>query len=205
MAQLIQVNPYAPEPWLVKQVVAAIDGGAVLILPTDTVYAIVCSIENKRALETIYRIKSAAPGKPLSVLFSDLSTITDYTRGIPNNAFRIMKRTLPGPYTYILEASKRMPPGALEKRTTIGVRIPDHPVALAVLRELSAPLLATSVTHEDDHVIDDPIELSQRLGRDVGYVVDAGAIYPQPSTVIDFTGVDPVVIREGKGSLDRFR
>ena len=205
MAELIQVNPYAPEPWLIKQVVDAVNRGKVVILPTDTVYAIVCSVDSKKALETIYKIKNATSGKPLSVLFPDLSTITDYTRGIPNAAFRVMKRTLPGPYTYILEASKRLPPGALEKRTTIGVRIPDHPVALAVLRELSHPLMATSVTHEDDQVLDDPIELSQRLGRDTDYVVDAGAIYPQPSTIIDFTGPEPVVVREGKGSLDLFR
>lgn len=205
MAELIQLNPYAPEPWMVRRVVAAISDGAVLILPTDTVYAIVCSIEHKGALETIYKIKNATSGKPLSVLFPDLSSITDYTRGIPNAAFRVMKRTLPGPYTYILEASKRLPPGALEKRTTIGCRMPDHPVALAVLRELATPLMATSVTHDEDNVIDDPIELSTRLGKDVDYVVDAGAIYPQPSTIIDFTGPDPVVIREGKGSLDLFR
>lgn len=206
MAELIGMNPYHPEAWLIKQAAATIRNGGLAVIPTDTVYAIVGSVEDSGAPGRLYRLKGVDASdlkKPLSVIFPDLSAVADYTRGIPNAAYRSMKRALPGPYTFILSANKRMPAAALQKRKTIGIRIPDHPVCLALLEELQIPLIATSVVHADDEdPLDDPVEISVRLGRDVALVVDVGPLLPEPSTVIDFTGREPEVLREGKGSLD---
>jgi tRNA threonylcarbamoyl adenosine modification protein (Sua5/YciO/YrdC/YwlC family) len=206
LAQLITMNPYHPEDWLIAQAAEAIRKGAIAVIPTDTIYAIVGSVESREALKRLYRLKgveSNDPKKPLSVLVADLAAISDYTRGIPHYAFRMVRRALPGPYTFILEASKRIPSGALQGRKTIGVRIPDHPVTLAILRAVGVPLLATSVVHvEPENPHDDPVEISTHLGRDLDLVVDVGPIYPEPSTVVDLTGDEPVVLREGKGPID---
>lgn len=206
MAELISVNPYQPEQWLIGQAAAAIASGGVAVIPTDTVYAIVASANSATAAKTLYRLKGpagTAAGKPLSALFPDLSMVSEYTRGLPNMAYKTMKRALPGPYTFILTASKRLPAAALQGRKTIGVRIPEHPVARALLDALDGPLLSTSVYHHPgDDPMDDPIEISTRFGREVGLVVDGGPIFPEPSTVIDFSSGEAVVLREGKGSLD---
>ena len=176
------------------------------MIPTDTVYAIVCSAERPRGAQSLYRLKGpagTAAGKPLSVLFHDLSTVAEYTRGIPNIAYKVMKRVLPGPYTLILSASKRLPSAALQGRKTIGVRIPGNEVTLALLRALGEPLLSTSVYHyEGDDPMDDPIEISTRFGPDVDLVLDAGPILPEPSTVLDLSDGSVTVLREGKGPLE---
>lgn len=206
MAELISVNPYFPEPWLMGQAAEILRKGGVAVIPTDTVYSIVCSVERKNAGETLYRLKGpagSAAGKPLSVIFSDLSGVSAYTRGLPNMAFKSMKRALPGPFTFILTASKRIPSAALQGRKTIGVRIPAHPVTQELLRQLDTPLLCTSVYHfPGDGPLDDPIEISTRFGQDVDLVLDAGPIFPEPSTVVDFSSGEVVVLREGKGDLD---
>ncbi len=206
MAELISVNPYAPEEWLLAQAAQSLRKGGVAVIPTDTVYAIVCTLEKRKAAEQLYRLKGpagSAAGKPLSVLFSDLGDVAPYTRGIPNTAYRAMKRALPGPFTFILAASKQIPSAALQRRKTIGIRIPSHLAAQELLRQLGEPLLCTSVYHNPgDDPLDDPIEISTRFGNDVDLVVDAGPIFPEPSTVVDLSDGDVVVLREGKGDLN---
>jgi tRNA threonylcarbamoyl adenosine modification protein (Sua5/YciO/YrdC/YwlC family) len=206
MASLISVNPHYPEPYLIGQAADEIRKGGIAVIPTDTVYAIVCSAERPRGAQSLYRLKGpagTAAGKPLSVLFHDLSTVAEYTRGIPNIAYKVMKRVLPGPYTLILSASKRLPSAALQGRKTIGVRIPGNEVTLALLKALGEPLLSTSVYHyEGDDPMDDPIEISTRFGPDVDLVLDAGPILPEPSTVLDLSDGSVTVLREGKGPLE---
>jgi len=206
VAELISVNPYSPEEWILKDAAAELRKGGIAVIPTDTVYAIVCSVDRKNAGEALYRLKGpsgSAIGKPLSVIFKDLSSVSEYTRGLPNHAYKSMKRALPGPYTFILTASKRIPSAALQGRKTIGVRIPAHPVTRALMEMLDSPLLCTSVYHQPgDMPMDDPIEISTRFGSDVGWVVDAGPIFPEPSTVVDLSSGQVEVLREGKGSLD---
>ncbi len=206
MAALISVNPHYPEPYLIAQAADAIRKGGVAVIPTDTVYAIVCSAERPKGAQCLYRLKGpsgTAAGKPLSVLFHDLSTVSEYTRGLPNIAYKVMKRVLPGPYTLILSASKRLPSAALQGRKTIGVRIPDNEVTQALLLALGQPLLSTSVYHQEgDDPMDDPIEISTRFRHEVDLVLDAGPILPEPSTVLDLSDGDVTVLREGKGSLE---
>ena len=205
VAELVSVNPYSPDAWALREVAQGLARGDVAVIPTDTVYTIVCSVDKRKAGETLYRLKGpsgSAAGKPLSVLFRDLSEVADYTRGLPNIAFKSMKRALPGPFTFILRASKRIPSAALQGRKTIGVRIPDHPVTREMMILLDAPLLCTSVYHmPGDMPLDDPIEISSRFGNDVDWVVDAGPIYPEPSTVVDLSGGSVEILREGKGEL----
>lgn len=204
MADLLSINPYALDSKAIRQAAQKISGGGVAVVPTDTVYAIVCGVDDRNAAQKIYRIKgleSSDITKPLSVLCCDLASVSEYTRGMSNSAYRVMRRVLPGPYTFILNASKRIPAAALQGRKTIGIRIPDHPVVLALLRELNSPLLATSVVHDDDSLLDDPVAISVRLGRDVDLVVDAGPIFPEPSTIIDYTSGEAVILRTGKGSI----
>ncbi|NUN14817.1 MAG: threonylcarbamoyl-AMP synthase [Myxococcales bacterium] len=206
MADLLSINPYALDSHAIRQAAQKITNGGVAVVPTDTVYAIVCGVDDRNAAQKLYRIKGLEANditKPLSVLCYDLASVSEYTRGMPNSAYRIMRRVLPGPYTFILNASKRIPAAALQGRKTIGIRIPDHPVILALLRELNSPLLATSVVHDDvDSLLDDPVAISVRLGRDVDLVVDAGPIFPEPSTVIDYTSGEAVILRAGKGSIE---
>jgi len=207
VAELISVNPYSPESHILKDAAKALRKGDIAVIPTDTVYAIVCSVDRKNAGEALYRLKGpsgSAIGKPLSVLFTDLSEVSEFTRGLPNHAYKSMKRALPGPYTFILNASKRIPATALRGRKTIGVRIPDHPVTRALMEMLDSPLLCTSVYHQPgDTPLDDPIEISTRFGNDVDCVVDAGPIFPEPSTVVDLSTGEVIVHREGKGPLER--
>tara|TARA_B100000029_G_C17468457_1_gene921087 strand:- start:161 stop:787 length:627 start_codon:yes stop_codon:yes gene_type:complete len=206
MAELITINPYNPDPRLLSTAARKIRSGGIAVIPTDTTYAIVCCASTRDSIKRLQALKGVASEgnkKPMSVLFSDIATVTEYTMGLSNQVYRAMRRTLPGPYTFILNASSRISAKALKRRKTIGVRIPDNPVTLAILSDIGGPLLSTSVEHTDeDHPLDDPIEICRTLDNAVDLVVDVGPIYPEESTVVDFTENVAVVVREGKGSLD---
>jgi tRNA threonylcarbamoyl adenosine modification protein (Sua5/YciO/YrdC/YwlC family) len=208
MARLISINPYNPDPRLISEIVRELRDGKVVVLPTDTVYSIVCCADKKATVQRLLklkRIEESDDKKPLSVMFRDISMVSDFVSGMSNAVFRTMKRTLPGPYTYILNAPRRIAAAGLKGRATIGVRIPDDPTMLRVLGEFDGPLLGTSVIHEDpDNPLDDPIDISRVLDNLVDLVVDVGPIFPEPSTVVDFTEGYAKVLREGKGSIDFF-
>ncbi len=197
---LIQVDPQQPEHWLLHRAVSMLRDGGVGIIPTDTVYALAVSIYHKDAIRRVYRLKDLDEKKPLAIMVSDFAQAARYTRGIPNHAFKVLKRALPGPYTFIFDASKEIPKLMLrDNRRTIGIRMPDHPVPLALIADLDEPLLVTSFKGPDGDYLSDAVEIEDSMRGKVDFVIDGGPVYPEPSSIVDFTGSEPEVIREGKG------
>lgn len=199
---LLEVDPVEPEHWLLAQVVKILQKGGVVVIPTDTVYGVVCDVTSDVGAERLYCLKGMDPKKTLSILCADLGMAAQYTRGIPNTLFRVVRRKLPGPYTFILPASKELPRIMRKNRKTVGVRIPDCPIALALIEQFGRPLLSTSVRLKPGEWILDPVAVEDTYGDSIDLIIDGGALYPEPSTVIDFSGIDPEVIREGKGVVD---
>jgi len=193
-----------PDQQLIDQVVDILQKGGVIIYPTDTVYGIGCDITKTRAIERIARIKGLKPEKAnMAFICSDLSHLSDYARQVDNNTFRLMKSSLPGPYTFILHASYNVPKILKKNKKTIGIRIPDNNIILEIVRKLERPILTTSL-RENDEIVEystDP-ELIYEEYRDlVDIVIDGGYGGVIPSTVIDCTGDEPEIIREGLGEL----
>jgi tRNA threonylcarbamoyl adenosine modification protein (Sua5/YciO/YrdC/YwlC family) len=198
---LLEIDPYEPEPWLVARAADILSRGGVGVLPTDTVYGLACGIGHADAIARIYALKDLDPRKPLAILVGDMRTVGRYATGVSTPAFRLMKRVLPGPYTFIFEATREVPKIMLRKRKTIGIRIPDNAILLALLAELGEPLLTTSVRTPEDEFVNDPSEIERRYDKRIDLVVDGGRLLPHPSTVIDFSGGEPVLVREGKGDV----
>jgi tRNA threonylcarbamoyl adenosine modification protein (Sua5/YciO/YrdC/YwlC family) len=199
---LLTIDPAEPESWLIGRVVQTLRRGGLAVIPTDTVYALVCPLSNEASTERLYTVKSISPTKRLSILVGDIATASRFTRGIPNPVFRLMKRVLPGPYTLIFQASQEVPRIMLHKRRTVGIRIPDSPIAAAVIEELGEPLLSTSVRNRADEWLLDPAEIEQQLRGEVELVVDGGMLANEPSTVVDLSGPEPVLVRTGKGDVE---
>jgi tRNA threonylcarbamoyl adenosine modification protein (Sua5/YciO/YrdC/YwlC family) len=200
----VQIAPETWDLWRLESVVRSLRDGGLGVIPTDTVYAFVCSITSKKAIERLYSIKKMDERKPLSIICHDFSMVSQYTHGFPNSWFRVARRCLPGPYTFILRANNQIPRLMLRKRRTVGVRIPNDPVCLALLSELDAPLLCSSVRTDNDSFWNVPAAISEAYGNRLDFVVDAGERLAEPSSVIDLTDNDPVVIRQGKGDLEPF-
>ena len=179
-----------------------IKNGGVIVYPTDTIYGLACDVLNKNAVSRIFKIKKVSHQKLLSFIFSDLADVSQWAH-IPNNAFRIMKRSLPGKFTFILPASSDVPKSIMEKRRTIGVRVPDCEVARSLVEELGRPLLSTSVPKGSDDYFTDPDEIAETFKNDIDLILNAGIIPNIPSTVIDFTTDPPEVIREGAGDVSQ--
>lgn len=199
---IVSITPEEPEGWLIGQVANVLRKGGVVVAPTDTVYGLTCCIDQPEAIERVYALKKMDPKKPLAILVPDMAAVGRYARGVGTPAFRVMKRVLPGPFTFIFEASAEVPRIMLRKRRTIGVRMPDHPVIRALLAELDEPLLSTSIRNPDDDFVNDPIEIDSRYGDRIDVVIDSGPLLPIPSTVVDLSTGVPVLIREGKGDVD---
>ena len=199
---LLTIDAQEPEGWLVAQAANVLRRGGVAVIPTDTVYALACCLSAAGAVRRIYDLKDLDPKKPLSLLVDDIAQVSRYTRGFSRATFRAMKRALPGPFTLVFEASSEVPKIMLRKRKTVGIRIPDSPIVLALLAELGEPLISTSVRTSTDEWINDPALLESELGDRVDLVVDGGLLLPEPSTVIDFCGREAVVLRHGKGDVE---
>ena len=198
---LVKIYVQNPSEKELKRVVEALERDGVVIYPTDSVYAFGCSLRSARAIERLRRLRGRSEDS-LSVVFYDIAQVAEYCR-VDNAAFRILKRNLPGPFTFILPASSRVPDKALERRRTIGVRIPSHPVARAVVEALGCPMITASVK-DDDEVVEyttDPELIEERYGREVSLVIDGGIGDNVPTTVVDLTGDEPEILREGKGDL----
>lgn len=201
-AEFIHIHPQTPEPRKIQQVVNSLRNGGIVIYPTDTVYALGCDIHNARAVERIARIKGIKPQKnDFSFICHDLSHISDYAR-VSNAAFKVMKRLLPGPFTFILEANNKVPK-VLANRKTVGIRVPDHPITRLIVFELDHPIITTSIKDDDEFMEypTDPEIIFERFQHQVDIVIDGGFGGLVPSTVIDATDDHFEIIREGAGEF----
>jgi tRNA threonylcarbamoyl adenosine modification protein (Sua5/YciO/YrdC/YwlC family) len=202
---LFAVHPKNPEPRKIRTIVDYLNAGGVLVCPTDTVYAFICSAHQVRAIEQVAKLKGVKPQKAeLSLICKDLSQLSLYARAIDTASFRIMKHALPGPYTFIVPASTEIPKLFKNNRHSVGIRVPDHPIPLAIVAELGHALVVASV-HDPDKVVDyttDPELIDDHIGHQVELVIDGGIGGLEGSTVIDLTQGEPVVLREGKGPID---
>jgi tRNA threonylcarbamoyl adenosine modification protein (Sua5/YciO/YrdC/YwlC family) len=199
---ILQINEENPQSRFIEKAAEILDQGGVILYPTDTVYAYGCDITKKDAIERIYRIREIKRNKPLSFIFSDISMMHEYVRNIPDPAFKIMKRVLPGPYTFIYQASKMIPKVVLTKQKTIGVRIPGNRIPLEIVKCLGRPLLSASVPSPVGGYIVEPEEIEKVYRNQLDLVIDCGKKVSEPSTVIDFSTGRMEVLREGKGPID---
>ena len=200
---IISINPQNPQLRLVRRVVEVLKQGGVIGYPTDTIYGIGCDLFNKEAIERIYRLKKHNRNKPLSFICSDLKDISGYAH-VSNYSYKTMKRLLPGGYTFILEATKLVPKMVMTKQKTVGIRVPDNPICLALVGELGHPIISTSVYRPDEELYSDPREIEERFGKSLDLVIDGGIIVAEHSSMIDLTDEVPKVIRRGKGDISAF-
>ena len=204
MSQLFEVHPDNPQPRLLKQAAQILHGGGVCAVPTDSSYALVCHLDDKAAAMALRRIREVDDKHHLTLLCRDLSELANYAR-VDNRQYRLLKLGTPGPYTFILEATKEVPRRLSHpSRRTIGLRVPDHRVTQALLAEFGQPLLATTLIPPGEHEpLNDPQEIRERFERQLQGIVDAGACPMSPTTVIDYSGDEPVLVREGRGDPAR--
>lgn len=199
----IRINSDHPQDAPVQQVAAVLRSGGIVIYPTDTVYGMGCDITQPKAIERLCRIKGIAPEKAnFSIICHDLSHLSDFTRPIPNHVFRILKRALPGPYTFILDAGNSVPKFFQGKKKTVGIRVPDNAIIRAVVKELGNPIVSSSVHDDDDDMMEyysDPEMIYEKYKQKVDLVINGGFGNLQASTVIDCVGGECTVIREGLG------
>lgn len=206
MAQFIKIYPQNPNESAIAKVVKVLKEGGLVIYPTDTVYGLGCDITNTKALERIAKIKGIKLEKAnFSFICHDLSNLSDYVKQIDTPTFKILKRSLPGPYTFILPGNNNLPK-EFKKKKTVGIRVPDNAIVLEIVKQLGNPIVSTSI-HDDDEVLEystDPELIFEKWQNLVDVVIDGGYGDNQPSTIIDLSEGEPVVIREGKGEIDIF-
>ncbi|PLX79557.1 MAG: threonylcarbamoyl-AMP synthase [Desulfuromonas sp.] len=195
---LLHINPQNPQERLIHRVVDSLKKGGLIAYPTDTTYGIGCDIFNRRGVKNIYQIKQRDPRKPFSFICADLSDAANYAQ-VSNFSFKIMKRHLPGPYTFVLEASKIVPDTLTTRQKTVGIRIPDDSIALAIVRELGYPLVTTSANLSGESPLHDPQEIDLVMGRMLDLVIDGGVRLGEPSTVISLIDDRAEVLRQGSG------
>ncbi len=200
---IITVNPKNPQARLIRKIVEVLQEGGVIGYPTDTIYGVGCDLVNPEAIRKIHRLKKSDGKKPLSFICSDLKDISRYAY-VSNFAYKTMKRLLPGPYTFILKATKLVPKIAMTKQNTVGIRIPDNRICLALVKELGHPIISTSVNKPDEGLYNDPAEIEERFGKQLDLVIDGGVIVAEHSSIIDLADETPKVIRKGKGDVSLF-
>ncbi|PLX42501.1 MAG: threonylcarbamoyl-AMP synthase [Deltaproteobacteria bacterium] len=204
MAVRLSVHPDNPQGRHIKRAAEVLSRGGVVVYPTDTVYGLGCDITNKKAIEKITAIKGRDPKKPMSFVCSDLQHISRYAL-VSNFAYRILKRFLPGPYTFVLEATRETPKILLTKQKTVGIRIPDNKVSLELVSALGNPIISTSANLSNDEPIGNPDDLAKILGPRVDIILDSGVLAQTPSTVVSLVGDNVDIIREGAGMADYFK
>lgn len=206
MAEFIKIYEENPNPKEIAKVVKVLRAGGLIIYPTDTVYGLGCDINNLKALERVARIKNVKLEKSnFSFICEDLSNLSDYVKQIDTAVFKILKRALPGPYTFILPGAKSLP-HPFKKKKTVGIRVPDNKIAIEIVKQLGNPIISTSI-HDEDEVLEyttDPELIYEKWKDKVELIIDAGYGDNHASTVIDLSEEEPIIIREGKGSLEIF-
>jgi tRNA threonylcarbamoyl adenosine modification protein (Sua5/YciO/YrdC/YwlC family) len=202
-AMLLAINPDHPEPRKVRRAVDALESGAVIAYPTDTVYGLGCDLTNKHAIERLYAIKGMARSHPLAFVCPDLSDIARYAI-VDNQVYRVLRRFLPGPYTFILAATREVPKLVQMKRRNVGIRVPACEATRALARELGRPIISSTAARPGGEPFVDPHEIAEEFPG-LAMVLDAGAGGLLPTTVIDLTTSPPEIVREGAGSVEEFR
>jgi len=199
---IVKIHLQNPEPRTIRKAAELLAAGGIVIYPTDTVYGLGCSVENKNAIEKIYLIKRQRTDKPFSFICSDLTHISEYAR-VSNASFKTMKHLIPGPYTFILPAArmKALPKILVSRRKSVGIRVPNSKIALALVRQLGHPILSTSVTTEDGELLNDPAIIGEHFNNIVDMIIDGGVLTSEPSTILDLTDEAPVVVRMGAGDV----
>jgi tRNA threonylcarbamoyl adenosine modification protein (Sua5/YciO/YrdC/YwlC family) len=202
---ILEINPQHPEPRKIKQVAEVLANGGIIAYPTDTYYGIGCDLFNKASIEKIYQLKRRSHVEPFSFICSDLKNISEYAQ-VTNYAYKTMKRLLPGPYTFVLEGSRLVPKIMLTKRHTLGIRVPDNAICLAIVQDLGHPVITTSATNpETKDILSTPQEIKEKLGHAIDLIIDGGAVPGKPSSVISLIGDTPEVLREGSGDVSIFK
>jgi tRNA threonylcarbamoyl adenosine modification protein (Sua5/YciO/YrdC/YwlC family) len=204
---LIKIYPDNPNEKVIQQVVDVLKKGGIIIYPTDTVYGMGCDISNSKAIEKICKIRGIKPEKAnFSIICYDLSHISDFTRQIDNETFRVIKKALPGPFTFIFNANKNVPKLLSSNKKTVGIRVPDNTIAREIVKMLGNPIISTSI-HDDDEIIEystDPELIHEKYKDMVDLVIDGGYGDNEPSTIVDCSEGNFEIIRQGKGDLDLF-
>jgi tRNA threonylcarbamoyl adenosine modification protein (Sua5/YciO/YrdC/YwlC family) len=205
MSQYFRLHPDNPQPRLIKQAAQIVCAGGLVALPTDSSYALGCRLDDKQAAERLRRIRGLDEKALLSLLVRDLSELASFAM-VDNRQYRLIRSVTPGPYVFVLQATKEVPRRLSHpSRKTIGLRVPDHAITLALLEALGQPLLGTTlIMPGETRPLNDPEEIRERLEKQVDLVIDSGACPCEPSTVIDLTGEEPVLVRAGRGSLAPF-
>lgn len=197
---LLAINEQNPQTRLISKVVDVLQSGGVIAYPTDTTYGIGCSIMNKKGIERIYSIKQREKKKPFSFICSDLSDISRYAK-VSNYQYKIMKRLLPGAYTFVLPASSTVPDLLVTKQKTVGIRIPDNVICLSIVRQLGHPIITTSANRSGEEPIGDPLSVDRELGKQLDLVVDGGILSATVSSVVSLIDDVPTVLRKGMGDV----
>jgi tRNA threonylcarbamoyl adenosine modification protein (Sua5/YciO/YrdC/YwlC family) len=206
-AEFLRIHPVNPEPRKVSKVVDELRKGGVIIYPTDTIYGIGCDLMNRKAVERVCEVMGIKPNKlDLSFICNDLSHISEYVRRVETPVFKLLKKALPGPYTFILESSSKVPKILDVNKKTVGIRIPDHNIPRMIVNELGNPLITSSIKSDDKikAYTTDPEEIYEDFKHLVSIVIDGGPGNNVPSTVVDCTGEEPVIIRHGAGQIENF-
>jgi len=197
---LLEINPENPQPRLIAKVVETLKNGGVVAYPTDTTYGIGCSIFSKKGVERIYAIKQRDRKKPFSFICSDLAEIARYAK-VSNYAFKLLRRLLPGPYTFVMEANSVVPDLLLTKQRTVGIRMPNNPICLAIVKELGHPIVTTSANLSGEDPIGNPWQVECDLGKLLDLVIDGGDLTADVSSVVSIIGDRPEVLRKGVGDV----
>jgi tRNA threonylcarbamoyl adenosine modification protein (Sua5/YciO/YrdC/YwlC family) len=200
---ILNINADNPQMRLVRQVVEVLTSGGLIGYPTDTGYALGCDLYNLKGISKLYQIKRRPLSKPFSFICADLKNISEYAQ-VGNYAYKTMKRLLPGPFTFILEASRQVPKILQTKRHTVGIRVPDHPICLELVETLGHPIISTGANLPDQPPESDPYEIAEKFKGHLDLVIDAGIILAAPSSIISLIDDVPEVIREGAGDLSSF-
>lgn len=201
---IININPDNPQLRLIKQVVEKIRHGAVICYPTETGYGVGCDIFNPKAIKRLVQLKRRPKNKPFSFMCSDLKNISLYAH-VSNTAYRLLKKNLPGPYTFVLPGTKLVPKVMTTHQKTVGIRVPENEICRLLLEELDAPIINTSLPVDDDSQgPHEAYEIDMLVGNRVDLIIDGGPVYPDPSSLIDLTGNSPEILREGKGDVTPF-
>ncbi len=197
-APIVAIDPQHPQPRLVERAVQTFASGGLIAFPTDTYYAIGCDVFDKRAIERIYQLRQLPRTHELSFVCADMAEVSRYAL-VDNAAYRVLRRKTPGPFTFILPATRLVPDLVLRRQKTVGIRVPDSPIALALVRALAHPITSSSAATPDGEALIDARDIKDRLGHGLELILDGGYRPREPSSVIDLTGPEPVVVRQGKG------